>query len=41
MVTRLTREGFIMMMINTFRMHEIITGVMAAALNLKNEVGIG
>ena len=33
------RKGFIMMMIIIVRMHGIITGVMVAALNLKNEVG--
>ena len=39
MVPRRTPEGFIMMMIIIVRMHGIITGVMVAALNLKNEVG--
>ena len=39
MVPRLTPEGFIMMMIIIVRMHGIITGVMVAALNWKNEVG--
>ena len=39
MVPRLTPEGFIMMMIIIVRMHGFITGVMVAALNLKNEVG--